>query len=161
MNRRIKTFPDGSFLEYDHGLFDEHCIYLKTPTRERYAPRDEQYFQIIQDLGQKFSNRQLYDDFVRVFDKAAEKIEPETLGFIEGISLKYAEEALNVEILFTVLYATMLAEENKAFTKLGKRVKRLGIHQLLLEGFSVQEAANYSKNKKWQEISAECEKRGF
>lgn len=33
--------------------------------------------------------------------------------------------------LFSILYATMIAEENKKFTKLGKRIKHLGVFLLL------------------------------
>ena len=60
-----------------------------------------------------------------------------------------------------VIYAAMVAEENKQFTRLGKRIKRLGVHQLLKEGLSPKEAANWSRGKAWRDLAAECEKRGF
>ena len=28
MGTRIKDFPDGAFLEYDNGQFDEWCVYM-------------------------------------------------------------------------------------------------------------------------------------
>ena len=37
--------------------------------------------------------------------------------------------------------------------KLGKRLKRLGIYQMLFEGMNVDQAANWSRGKPWREIS--------
>ena len=61
----------------------------------------------------------------------------------------------------TTIYAGMIAEERKAYTKLGKRVKRLGIHQVILEGMAPTRAANFSRGKAWREIAALCTERGF
>lgn len=81
---------------------------------------------------------------------------------ISEISETYREEhKLDFDIWYTVLYLAMIAEENKKFTKLGKRVKRLGLHQVLFDGLLPIEAANYSKGKRWQELSKDCEVRGF
>lgn len=55
----------------------------------------------------------------------------------------------------------MIAEENKANTQLGKRIKRLGIHQLLKEKFTVEEAAKFSYGKKANILKDECQSRGF
>jgi len=45
--------------------------------------------------------------------------------------------------------------------KLGKRLKRLGVHKILMEGMKVDIAANWSRGRPWREISEECERRGF
>ena len=55
----------------------------------------------------------------------------------------------------------MIAEENKANTKLGKKIKRLGVHQILIENITPNISANYSKGMKWREIEKECKERGF
>jgi hypothetical protein len=55
----------------------------------------------------------------------------------------------------------MIAEENKENTKLGKRIKRLGMYQTLVEKLDPFLAANFSRGMKWQEIDEECHKRGF
>ena len=41
-------------------------------------------------------------------------------------------------------------ENNKKNTVLKKRVKRLGVHQVLIDGMQPREAANYSKKFLWQ-----------
>lgn len=55
----------------------------------------------------------------------------------------------------------MIAEENKAGTVLGKRIKRLGVHQVLLENISPRIAANFSRGMRAKEIIGECIKRKF
>jgi hypothetical protein len=42
----------------------------------------------------------------------------------------------------------MVAEENYPGTKLGKRLKRLGVHQILIEGMKVETAANWSRGNR-------------
>ncbi len=54
-----------------------------------------------------------------------------------------------------------IAEERKAGTRLGKRIKRLGIHMLLIENTPVQEAANFMRGMRWRDIARLCEERGF
>jgi hypothetical protein len=55
----------------------------------------------------------------------------------------------------------MIAEENKENTHLGKRIKRLGMHQLLVEQADPLIVANYSRGMSWRAIDADCKARGF
>ena len=55
----------------------------------------------------------------------------------------------------------MIAEENKAFTRLGRRIKRLGVYGLLLEDMSVEHAADFTRGMRWKDIAAMCSERGF
>jgi len=77
------------------------------------------------------------------------------------LSQDYTDVWVEMDTWFTVIYAGMIAEENKANAILKKRIKRLGMHQLLLENFKSEEAANFSKNKKWQELDIIMKQKGF
>jgi hypothetical protein len=55
----------------------------------------------------------------------------------------------------------MIAEENKENTILGKRIKRLGMYQTLIEGLPAEMSANFSRGMKWKQLDKECTKRGF
>ena len=55
----------------------------------------------------------------------------------------------------------MVAEERKAGTRLGKRIKRLGVHQLLMEHKSPYDSANFTRGMDWKEIAGLCEECGF
>jgi hypothetical protein len=85
---------------------------------------------------------------------------------VVNIAAKYQQapnDSLETEIIFTILFAAMVAEENKANTRLGAKIKRLGVHQVLMDTppISSRIAANYSRGMKWQEINKECSDRGF
>jgi hypothetical protein len=160
MGRVIQKFQDTSFLEFDRGEFDDWCVYL-VRGGNRSTPRDSDYFSMLKKFSAVYTAQRLYTDFVSVYDQTSSEIDPFVLEWITSIASGYQADALEIEILFVTLYAGMIAEENRAGTKLGKRVKRLGMHQVLIENIAPMKAAFFSRDKKWQEIDRECQQRGF
>lgn len=55
----------------------------------------------------------------------------------------------------------MVAEENKAYTRLGKRIKRLGVHIYLIDNESLDYSVNFMKGMGWRQIDKLCKERGF
>lgn len=162
MGLRIKSFSDGSFLEYDLGSFDAWCVYLSRPGMERKPPRDEEYFGEMLQLAKKYGEDMLYADFLKVYENTEKSLDGKVLLAITRLAERqYEADKLKVDILFSTLYAGMLAEENKKNTKLGKRIKRLGVHSILKEGKSPVEAANLMKGMGWRQIDEMCKARGF
>lgn len=161
MGRIIRKFKDGSVLEYDRGVFDDWCVYLKRPNVMRYAPKDYQYFERLMEYGSEYGNNQVYNDIVKIYNATTNSIENSVFDLIDNLSEKYGEKAIDIAIDFSIIYMGMVAEENKVYTKLGKRVKRLGIHQVLIDELHYNTAANFSRGKKWRELDSECKKRGF
>lgn len=161
MGQRIKTFSDGSFLEYDRGKFDDWCVYLTKSNGLRRPPRDTDYFAQLLQLSQKYGVEKIYSDYIKVYELTGKQILDSSLSSISAISVTYQEDALSVDIIFSILYMAMIAEEQKQYTRLGKRIKRLGIYMLLLEKKSVYEAANFMRGMGWRDIAALCDERGF
>ncbi|MBN2890500.1 MAG: hypothetical protein JXL97_01405 [Bacteroidales bacterium] len=161
MATQIKTISDGSIIEFDSGLFDEWCVYLKRNGENRTAPRDVQYFAELQGLAKKYTSKKLYDDFLRIYSATDSKINEQVLNRITQISKDYGEDEIIVDIWLTVLYAGMVAEENKKYAILKKRIKRLGMYQVLIENRTPGFAANFSKGKKWRELDGIMKKYGF
>lgn len=157
----VKTFADNSTLEYDQGGFDTWCIYLTRPGVARHAPLDINYFTRLQQLGTVYTVERMYSDFVAIYDITTKQLSEEVLNQISFLAQQYNNDSIEIEILFTILYMGMIAEENKRNTKLGKRIKRLGLHQVLIEGMHPQIAANFSRGMGWRAIDNECKNRGF
>lgn len=157
----IKNFQDGSIIERDKGSFDNWCVYLTRPDIQRYAPKDIQYFQRLKDLSKLHTAERIYDDYVRIYEMTNKDISSSILTAITEIASEYGDNSIEIDILYTILYLGMVAEENKANTKLGKRIKRLGMHQILIEDIEARIAANFSRGMGWRDIDAECNKRGF
>ena len=161
MGRIIKEFADGSILEYDKGSFDDWCVYLQRPNGIRRPPRDIDYFEQLKSFSNKYGVKQIYGDYVKVYNLTGKQIDDKSLRVITAIAEAYGEDKLGIDIIFSILYMAMIAEEQKAYTKLGKRIKRLGIHKLLIENRSVRESANFMRGMDWRDIDILCKERGF
>lgn len=161
MGQKIKIFRDGSYLEYDSGKFDKWCVYLTHPDGSRRPPRDVDYFADLKALSEKYGTNRVYQDYVRVYEMTNKQVREQVLKFISQLAERYGIDALKVDIIFSVLYLAMIAEEQKQNTRLGKRIKRLGIHALLIEKQSVQDSANFMRGMGWRDIDALCRARGF
>ena len=161
MGQIIKTFPDGSFLEYDRGGFDDWCVYRTSASGNRRPPRDTDYFTQLKELAERFGTEKVYSDYVKVYDLTGKQVDRDSLEKISILSKEYGASATQVDTIFSILYMAMIAEERKAGTRLGKRIKRLGIHKLLIENIPVREAANFMRGMGWRDIARLCEERGF
>jgi len=157
----IKRLSDNSIIERDRGTFDEWCVYLTRPQIPRHAPRDRDYFQRLIELSGYHTSQRIYDDFVRIYEITNTETSPRVLEFITEIASSYGDDSVEMDILYTILYLGMVAEENKTNTRLGKRIKRLGMHQILIDNVDALTAANFSRGMRWQQISTECENKGF
>lgn len=159
----VKRFSDGSYLEYAEGKFDQWCIYMVNEAKNyRRPPLDVDYFGFLKEQAQTYGAGKIYKDFIDFYDQTGKAVEQRVLEFIEHIAvIGYGDKWLDFTKIFTILYMGMLAEENKAFTRLGKRIKRLGMHKLLIENETVSDAANFMRGMGWQQIDAMCKERGF
>lgn len=161
MGTKIKDFPDGTFLEYDRGQFDDWCVYMSQPNGTRKPPLDKDYFAQLQEYAAQYGVDRIYQDYVCVYNLVGKAVNKADLDEITNVASYYGDDALEVDKIFSILYMAMIAEERKAFTKLGKRIKRLGVHKLLIEGDTVQQSANFMRGMGWREIDALCRERGF
>ncbi len=154
------VFGDGSRLEYDRGNFDDWCVWLTSPDGSRRAPRDVEYFERLAEYARRCGAAQLYADLAAVYARTTRNPEPSTADFIGTLCAKYGADAGALALLYSIIYMGMVAEENKENAPLGKRIKRLGLHQLLVEGLAPQEAADFSRGRTWRELAALCSERG-
>jgi hypothetical protein len=116
-------------------------------------PRDIEYFTELQQIAAHYPEHKLYNDFVQLYNVTSSAIAKEVVELIDNLTLTYQpQHQLKMEQWFTVLYAGMVAEENKEKAVLKKRIKRLGMHQVLVLNHSPESAANFSKGKKWHEL---------
>ncbi len=152
----VKKFKDGSEIGFGKGRFDDFCVYL-----DNKPPLDVHYFTRLYELKEIYGGSNIYNDFIYIYELVTKNLESAVLENIAHISKKYKDDIIRVDKIFTILYMAMIAEENKVNTKLGKKIKRLGVHQILIENITPNVSANFSKGMKWREIEKECIKRGF
>ncbi|SEL49218.1 DUF7004 family protein [Parapedobacter koreensis] len=149
-------------VEFGKGKFDEWCVFLTREKGTRYAPKDKDYFSILLAWAHRYGVDRIYNDFVSVYNCTTNQVDTTCLALIKKLAADYGEhDSEEVEIWFSVLYGGMIAEENKANSKLGKRIKRLGIYQLLYEGYEPAAAADFSKGKQAAALDILMRRRGF
>lgn len=161
MGRFGFEFDDGHRLEYDRGNFDDWCVWLTCPDGSRRAPRDVDCFERLAAYARRHGAARLYADLAAIYARTTRNPEPSMADFIGQLCAKYGADARELSLLFSVIYMGMVAEENKENAPLGKRIKRLGLHQFLVEGFAPQKAADFSRGRSWRELAVLCEVRGF
>lgn len=155
----ISNLLDGTRLVFSQGRFDSWCIY-HLRNGFAHAIRDEEVFALMQKYTTTLQRFWLYRDFLTVFKLVTNDIKCGVVNNITRMAKQY-EEPNEVQFILTFLYAGMVAEENKQKAILKKYIKRLGVHQVLIECMSARMAANYSRQKKCRELQLECEARGF
>lgn len=163
--RPFTEFENGARLFYAQGNWDDWAVYYSAPGIKPYKPQDKEYFNDILLLANTYGTEYVYEDFVRIFEKTTREIDYSMADFIKQIAKdKYnAEDVTGVAILFTTLYMAMVSEYyyHGKPSKINKRIKRLGVYQILYKGMSVGDAANFSKGKDFSELDALCKQYGF
>jgi hypothetical protein len=169
--QKVATFTNPTTREkfvlyFGQGTFDDWCVFLKT-TAAGYekVPTDAWYFGVLRHWAQYLVADYIYYDFIKIYDTVAPgpahlSVTAPTINLIERLSFAYPdyEQAC---VIWTILYMGMIAEENKAGKILGKRIKRLGVYQVLIEGLEPVHAANFSRGRSTLELAPYCNERGF
>ena len=161
MKRLIKLVDSLIPVEFDTGTFDDWCVYITTPKSGRFAPTDLFYFGRLKALAQKHSYESIYTDFVEVYERTGPSLDYSILADITRLAGKYGSNAVEMDVWLTVLYAGMIAEENKEKAVLKKKIKRLGMHQLLVDRESPEFSASFSRGKKADELLPLIAIKGF
>lgn len=156
----FRTFSDGEAIGFGRGRIDNFCVYHRIEGLTR-APLDTEYFDFMEGLSRSHSPQMVYRRFVTLYEFVKKEVSEDAIQLIDKLSSDFPKEYRACQTYFTILYLAMVAEENYPGTKLGKRLKRLGIHQILIEGIEVHVAAHWSRGKPWREIAEECKRRGF
>lgn len=136
------------------------------------APKDVGYLQRIRDLAVIYGQNLIWKSFLKLYDSIPQvrevtinrKMTETVMEIVSGFPGE-----TDLRLTLDCLMCAMVAENNrlkkygsKFDTKLGKKVKALGVYQAIYEPWlAIRQVADYSKGKPWGQISAECEKRGI
>ena len=162
MSRLVKQLQNNRTVIFDSGKFDNWCVYVVESNGSKKAPFDETYFSDLYHISQKYTNNKVYNDFVLIYERTTRTIDHGVISLIDEIVTTYNHtDKIIIEQWLTVIYAGMIAEENKVNAILKKRVKRLGMHQVLILNMPARDAAKFSYGKKWRDLDAVMRPLGF
>jgi hypothetical protein len=161
--RLFADLPTGYRISFGPGKFDEWLIYFVSHSNVTYFPKDVEYFSTLDSVGQVYGHMNLYRDFLTLYNwiGTEEVAKPEIIEWICAMAGGYGKYRNRIINVFAILYAGMVAEEKKEHKVLGKKIKRLGIYQVLIDREQPAFAANFSRGMKAAQLKVECEKRGF
>ncbi|MEI8166966.1 MAG: hypothetical protein WCG26_11320 [Chloroflexales bacterium] len=158
----LRLFRDGTRLEFGKGHLDQWSVYLAHPLRVKTRPDEAESLARIERLTHTHSPQALYADFVVIYNRATHEPQFYVFDLIHAIARVYGELNFEVEVALALLYAEMVALERRHRSRPGvKRHRRLGVHQVLVEGYSAQAAVAFSKHKAPAQVIAACAERGF
>lgn len=152
---------NGSYLCFNQENFDKWCVYEISQTGSKKAFKDIEYFNELYKYTLNFDKKELYKDFVTIYDLTTNNFDYKIIPVIKNISTKYGIYKNDIFKIFSLLYMGMIAENNKENTKLGKRIKRLGVYYLLIENKDPNFCANSMRGHSSKEINDICLKAGF
>lgn len=162
MTKLVKQLQNNRSIVFDKGKFDDWCVYVVESNGNKKAPFDETYFSDLYNISHHYSQHKVYNDFVMIYERTTKSINPSVINLIDKIVSTYKQQdKIMVEQWLTVIYAGMVAEENKEGAILKKRIKRLGMYQVLVLNMSAKYAAQFSNGKKWRELDAIMKPLGF
>ena len=147
---------------FGKGKIDDWGAWLSVPTADgTYCalPTDKYYFGIISDLGKIYGTDKIFMDLLRIYFRTTNKLDSVLIDDIVKMSFYYRENqpwALNA---FMHVYYGFIAEEHKENAILGKAIKINGLYDLLINGKSVEYAADCYRNVKYDEILPVIERR--
>jgi hypothetical protein len=161
--RLFADLPTGYRISFGPGKFDEWLIYFVSHSNVTYFPKDVEYFSTLDSVGQVYGHMNLYRDFLTLYNwiGTEEVAKPEVIEWICAMAGGYGKYRNRIINVFAILYAGMVAEEKKEHKVLGKKIKRLGIYQVLIDREQPAFSANFSRGMKAAQLKVECEKRGF
>lgn len=144
---------------FDKGKFDKYCVYINGRNKFRYAPTDDVYFNWIRILAKQYGNLQVWNDFCTIYDIVdTGETENEVLSIIKNIDLHYNDDTI---LWWLIFYMTMLAECKKENTILKKRIKKLGVYNILFDEYSIDYIIKYMKGKNWRYLDDLMKERGI
>lgn len=145
MTTTIAKITDTLSIEFGHGKFDDWCVFLvDSLAGTRSAPSDKDYFRDFLGLAKRYGSDQVWNDFMTVYRVTGRTVDQGVVELIKSQSLNYGLDWMLYQTDMLTVYGGMIAEENKEGAVLGKKMKKLGMYQLLKLGFNATEASKFS-----------------
>lgn len=144
---------------FGQGNFDKYCVFVNCPSHFKYAPTDDVYFKWLLKLSKQYGVDIVWDDFNRIYNIVGDDIEEDlALKTITMIDKHYNEDTI---MWWLVFYMTMIAEQKKENAILKKRIKRLGVYNILFDHYDIDYVITYMKGTNWRTLAKMMKERGI
>ena len=143
---------------FGEGNIDEWCVYCVKPNNRTWFAYDSEYLSWIKKMGKFHGEQKVYDSFCRIFDNVHYNF---NMGDGYNIVCEVSKDYHRTGHFWAWFWMTMIAEERKDNAILGKRIKRLGVYNMLFDKYKLGYVTQYMVGKKWYELEALMDERGI
>ena len=161
----IVTINDYHFW-FDRGNFDEWCVHCMKPDGKMWFAYDSEYLSWIKRMAKFHGKDKVYKDFISIYNSACYNFNMKN-GYevIKEVASHYPSKD-TTEHWWTYFWMTMVAEERKENAIVGKKIKRLAVHNLLYDNYKLSYVLKYmdtrrNPNMNWRVLDDLCYERGF
>ena len=131
-SQKMITTDAGYEIYFGPGRFDSWCVYMKDNNHEK-IPLDKN------SVNEEFDENECYK-------------------ICQTIDKHYEEDTTHWWVIF---YMTMVAECTKKNSILKKRIKHLGVYNILFDEYEVDYVVKYMRGKRWRELDKLMKERGI
>lgn len=112
-------------------------------------------------LGERYGGERLYNSFLKIYNLVSAEVNDEVFNTIYSIAQEYSSDLMDVMLLFSEIYAHMVALENNADAKGGRRRCLLAVYMLLMEDQDAKFVITFVRKAKKDDIDNICEIKGL
>ena len=182
-NARDKHFlADNLCIFFARGKIDNWCAYIAQKDIDGrwhlYAPKDKFYFERVYYVAYMQSKaypkrkisayQKLYNEILHIAEimfSNPTKVDDTICAEIDRIANRYGDEEESYRSMLRLalyeIYYGMIAEENKENTILGRKIKMLGLYDMLIEQKVIDVACDCNRKQPVGVIHNECNNIGF
>lgn len=159
MGNVIIDTDNGFHLEFGKGNFDDYCVYVSRNNVNFHWLKDEEYFRWLKGLSKRYNVELVYNDFKYVYDNVYVGVTSEIANkVIREVDRHYRE---HTQQWWSIYFMTMLAEELKENSILGKRIKHLGVYNFLFDKYPISYIVRYMRGMYWEDLDELMNERGI
>ena len=146
---------------FGRGRFDDYCVFCSKPNNKYWFALDKEYLGWIKRLGRRYGVDNVYEDFLQVYDLVDSDYEGK-FRIVEDLIWDLDKHYNgNTERWWAVFYMTMVAECCRENTILNKRIKHLGVYNVLFDDMGAGYTSQYMKKMQWWELDDLMIERGI
>ena len=143
---------------FGEGNIDEWCVYCVKPNNRTWFAYDHEYLSWIRKMGKFHGEEKVYTSFCKIFDNVSYDY-----NMNDGYQIVHevSKEYNNTDHFWAWFWMTMIAEERKENAILGKRIKRLGVYNILFDKYKLKHIVKYMVGMKWYDLEDLMIERGI
>lgn len=169
-HRHRILLPWGWVICFCYGNFDNQCASFEIPLEDENGvidlwsawAKDTFWLWILESVsnGNPAVKQMIWSDVAAIARMTTRVPDMAVMNEIFGMAAKYEVNQECLTIAYMFLYYGFIAEENKTASVIGKAIKLNAAHQLLVRGWSAEDAYVWCAGRDWWDIALDAVEHG-